>query len=84
MSVEIIANKHFIRKKIISITILFLDLRADDKVEMRVAEKALVIVLNVNYGLLLCKKMRERLPAAIFEKSVLHYLQNELYYTGES
>ena len=52
-SVKMVANKHFIREKMLSLTMLFWVLIAFEKVEKRVDATALVIVLNVNYGLLL-------------------------------
>ena len=77
-SVDMVANKHFIREKMLSLTMLFWELMAFEKVEKRVAETALVIDLNVNYAFLLRKKIKERLPAATLERSVIHHLQQKL------
>ena len=72
-----VAKKDFLREKIFSLTILFWELMTFENVKKRVAKTMLVIVLNVNYGLLLRKKIRERLQAATLEGRVLHHLQNE-------
>ena len=50
--VEMVLLEHFIGVKIHSLAMLFWELMSFEKVEERVAETALVIVLNVNYGLL--------------------------------